>query len=71
MNRKHRRTILSLTRRQKWNVLADHIPLTAVFNAMDHVEKLTPAERRGIGRSRFAQKHEAHRRGKALLRLYG
>lgn len=71
MNRKQRRTILSLTRRRKWDLLAEHISLTAVFNAMDHVDKLTPAQRRQIGRSRFAARHEEHRRGMVLLRLYG
>lgn len=71
MNRKHRRTVLSLTRRRKWHVLSDFMPLDSVFHAMDYVDRATPAERRRIGRSQFAIRHESYRRGLVLLRLYG
>lgn len=70
MNRKLRRTVSSLMRRQKWSVLAGLVTSPQLFRAMDVIEKMTPAERRSVGRSPFAMRHEEHRRGMVLLRLY-
>lgn len=70
MNRKARRTIASLSRRRKWSLLGTHVSLDHVNAAREYVDKLTPNRRRLIGYSVFALRHEEHRRGNVLMRLY-
>lgn len=70
MNRKQRRTFHSLARRRKWHVLGQLYPLEVVFNAREAIGKRTNEQRRSLALSEFAKRHEIHRRGTVLLRLY-
>lgn len=67
MNRKTRRTVASLARRRKWDLLGQHLTLDQVRAAREHVEKLGD-KRWLIGHSVAALRHEEHRRGNVLLR---
>lgn len=53
LNRKQKRTHLSLTRRRKWHLLVPLIGAERVIKVMQSVARMTPAERKDIGRNRF------------------
>jgi hypothetical protein len=54
LNRKQKRTHLSLTRRRKWHLLVPLIGAERTLKVAQSVMAMTPAARKGIGRTRFS-----------------